>query len=222
MDNALIVDDDTQLLFILKEYLKKFKNKFTVFAVEDGLAAIKALQSRPFQIVVTDIQMPRVNGLVLLSYVHTNFPKTPCIVMTGFGSPLLENQVASGQAQYIEKPFQLSTLADMILKALQMREQLSGTVTGISLPSFLRLIEMEYLTCVAEVTAKDGQKGYLYFFNGTLYNAYDGVNRGEEAALNLLRMDDVQIKFKNPAATKKFPRQIHKDVKTLIEEALLA
>ena len=222
MDNVLIVDDDTQLLFILKEYLKKFKNKLAVFTAEDGLAAIKALQTRPFQILVTDIQMPRVNGLVLLSYVHTNFPKTPCVVMTGFGSPVLENQISSGKAQYIEKPFQLPELADMVLKTLQMRDQLSGMVTGISLTSFLRLIEMEYLTCVAEITAKDGKKGYLYFFNGMLYNAYDGDKRGEEAALNLLQMDDVQIKFKNPAAAKKFPRQIQKDVVTLIEEATQA
>ncbi len=222
MDNVLIVDDDAQLLFIMKEYMKKFKLKFSLYTAEDGLAAIKALQTRPFQLVVTDIQMPRVNGLVLLSYVHTNFPDTSCIVMTGFGSVLLENQVVAGEAQYIEKPFHLPELADMILKSLQVREQFSGKVTGISLNSFLMLIEMEYLTCVAEITAKDGHKGYLYFFNGTLYNAYDGVKRGEEAALNLLRLGNVQIKFKNPATAKNIQRHIQKDIVTLIEEATFA
>lgn len=219
MDNVLIVDDDTQLLFILEEFLGKFKNKFAVYTAVDGLAAIRVLQGRSFQLVVTDIQMPRVNGLVLLSYVHTNFPKTSCIVMTGCGTPMLENQVAAGHGQYIEKPFHLQKLADMILKGLRGPERFSGMVTGISLNSFLLLIEMEYLTCVAEVLSKDGHKGYLYFSNGSLYNAYDGVSRGEPAALNLLQLDDIQIKFKNPVTSKKIPRQIDKDIMTLIEMA---
>ncbi len=217
MENVLIVDDDAQLLFILTEYMVKYKNKFTLYTAKDGLDAIKALQERPFQLVVTDIQMPRVNGIVLLSYVHNNFPETKCIVMTGYGTGLVKKQVTSGQLQYLEKPFDLSQLAEMILKSLHAREQFSGIFNGISLTSFLLLIQMEYLTCVAEITGRDGHKGYLYFSNGSLYNAYDGFRRGEKAAFNLLRQVNVQIKFKNPESTKKIPRQIHKDAAALIE-----
>ena len=56
MDKVLIADDDVQLLLILRETLKKYRDRFEIHTVKDGLAAIKAMQKEPFALVVTDIQ----------------------------------------------------------------------------------------------------------------------------------------------------------------------
>jgi len=62
MDKVLIVDDDAQLLLILAEAFQRYRSKFETVTVRDGLDAIKVLQKERFSLVVTDIQMPKVNG----------------------------------------------------------------------------------------------------------------------------------------------------------------
>ena len=218
MDRILIVDDDAQLLTILKESLKRFKNKFEVITAEDGLAAIIAIKSQPISAVVTDIRMPIVNGLVLLAYIGKNFPGIPCIVMTEYGTPFLKERLQKEVSYYIEKPFEVTELVQAILSVLGRQEGIEGTVKGISLVGFVQLVEMEYLTCLCEISSRDGEKGYLLFDGGVLYSAFYQNLRGKEAAVSLLQMDGVTIKFKKPPR-KKIPRQIALSVSALLGEA---
>ena len=219
MNKVLIVDDDTQLLLILKDSLKRFSKNFEVFTVDDGLAAIKELQKERFSLVVTDIQMPRVNGLVLLSYMAKNFPKIPCIIMTGHGTPDLRRRLERESLHYIEKPFQIPKLAETIMSVLGRQEILGGTLNGVSIAGFLKLIEMECITCLCEVNSPERDKGYLFFDGGTLHTAFYGELRGEKAALKLLQLDSVTIKFRKPPK-KKIPRRIIKRLSTLLAEAM--
>jgi two-component system cell cycle response regulator CpdR len=218
MDKVLIVDDDAQLLLILTEALGKYSGKFKIMTVRDGLAAIKALQKEHFSLVVTDIQMPRVNGLVLLAYLAKNFPKTPCIVMTGHGTPGLEKRLARDSLYYMTKPFKLSEMAEAIISHLDQHVMLGGTLTGVSVTGFLRLIEMECITCLCEIKSADGEKGFLFFNGGTLFNAFFEELRGEEAALRLLKMNGATIRYKKPPQ-KNIKRQIKKDLSALLAEA---
>ena len=132
MERILIADDDAQLLIILKESLERYSDKFQVITVNNGLAAIKALQKLPFSLVVTDIRMPKVNGLVLLAYMGKNFPKIPCIVMTGHGTPFLKKRLQQEAAHYLEKPFDVKDLARVITSMLAegQEQNLGGTVNG--------------------------------------------------------------------------------------------
>jgi len=218
MEKVLIVDDDAQLLLILAEAFQRYRNKFETFTARDGLAAIKALQKERFSVVVTDIHMPKVNGIVLLAYMSRNFPKMPCIVMTGFGSPDLEKRLERDSLYYITKPFELSQMAETIILLLDQNEKVGGTLTGVSVTGFLKLIEMECITCLCELESRGGEKGYLFFNGGTLYNALYGQLRGEEAALVLLRMDSATIRYKNPPE-KKVKRRIYKGLADLLNQA---
>ena len=219
MEKVLIADDDLQLLTILKETLGKYKNKFEVVTVNDGLAAIKALQKQNFSLVVTDIQMPKVNGLVLLAYLAKNFPKIPCIVMTGHGTPFLEERFKRESSHYIEKPFKIPELAESIMSVLGQSEILGGTLNGVSVVGFLKLLEMESMTCLCEIYSQDGEKGYLIFKNGVLYNAFYENTKGEDAARKCFQMRDVTIKFKKPPQ-KNIQRRIKKRLSTLLTETV--
>jgi CheY-like chemotaxis protein len=218
MERILLVDDDEQLLLILTEILGKYKKKFATVAVKNGFEAIQALQKQKFALVVTDLYMPRINGLVLLSYMSKNFPHIPCIIMTGYGTPEMQKRLEKKAAAYIEKPFAVTELADLILATLGQDQNLLGTMNGVSVPGFLKLVESESMTCLCEIQSEDGETGYLVFEGGHLHNAFYNELRGREAAVELFKMDRVRIKFRKPPR-KKFPRRITKSIKNLLKDA---
>jgi CheY-like chemotaxis protein len=216
MKEILIVDDDPMLLTILEESLKRHKDRFEIITAKDGLAAIKLLQKKPFALVVTDLHMPNINGLVLLAYLNKNYPQIPCIVMTAFGTPFLKKRLQQDTSHYIEKPFEIEELAQAVISCLD-QEDLSGTLNGISLVSFLKMIQMEYKTCLCEITGTDKQKGYFYFKRGVPFNAFCGKLKGEAAALHLLQMEAVTIKFRKPPR-KAISKGINTELTALILE----
>ncbi|MDY6951556.1 MAG: response regulator [Thermodesulfobacteriota bacterium] len=221
MHRVLVVDNDAQLLTILKEDLAEHKSRFEIITVEDGLAAIMALKERSFSLVVTEIRIPIVNGLVLLAYIRKNYPKTPCIVMTGHGTPFLRRRLQPDVAHYLEKPFRVAELAQAIRSVLGRGVVFGGIMKGISLPGFLELIEKERITCLCEIMASGVKKGYLLFDGGALYNAFYGGLKGEEAALEVLQMKDVTIRFGKPPE-RTVPRRIETNLSRLVAKATRA
>ncbi len=219
MDKVLIVDDDAQLLTIITDTLKKYKNKFELITAKDGLEAIKVMRKQSVSLVVTDLKMPNVNGLVLLAYMSKNFPTIPCIIMTGYGTPFLQKRLEEEALHYLEKPFKVTDLARSIISILGQEEILGGTLNGVSVTGFLKLVEMEHITCLCEISSSESKKGYLLFDGGVLCNAYSGNIRGVEAALILLKMKDVKIKFRKPPK-EKVSRKIEADLSDLLTEVM--
>ena len=101
---------------------------------------------------------------------------------------------------------------------LGQEQNLLGTMSGVSVSGFLKLVENESMTCICEVQSEDGKRGYLVFEGGTLYNAFYGKLKGKDAAINLFKLDKAKIKFRHPPK-KKFPRQIKSSLSSLIREA---
>ncbi|MDM8555366.1 response regulator [Desulfococcaceae bacterium HSG7] len=214
---VLIIDNDPMLLTILAESFQKYHRRFDLYTAKNGLEAVKKLQKHSFDVLVTDLYMPHINGLVLLTYMSRNHPDIPCIVMTGHGTPFLKKQLKKEIAYYITKPFSMQELAQAIINALG-NEIVKGALNGISVAGFLKMIEIEYKTCLCEIILPDGSRGYLYFEFGVLFNAFHGALKGEAAAFRLLLADNVVIKFrKAPKIT--IPRQIKTELGALIEEA---
>ena len=218
MDKVLIVDDDEQLLLILTEILGKYKNKFEIHPVNSGFEAIRALQEQKFSLVVTDLIMQGINGLVLLSYVSKNFPNVPCIIMTGHGTPEMKQRLEKQYAHFIQKPFSITELGELILSVLGKEQHLLGTINGVSITGFLKLVETEAMTCICEIQSLDGRIGYLIFESGNLLNATYGKFTGPQAAKELFKFDRVKIKFRNPPKMK-FPRKIKSSIPELLKEA---
>ncbi len=193
MDRVLIADDDVQLLTILKDSLEKYKDKFEIVAARNGLEAILALQKQTFSAVVTEIRMPKVNGLVLLGYLSKNFPDLPCIIITDESSGRLKDRLKKEVVNYIEKPFRIPELAKAILSVLDRKEKFGGKLSGVSVAGFMKLIEREQLSCLCGLSSSKQGKGYFLFNNGSLYNAIHGNVKGEKAASRMLQMKDATI-----------------------------
>ncbi len=216
MKHVLIVDDETSLLLTMQAGFDSYKDQFEVLTARNGNEAVEILEATPVNLVVTDLKMPEMDGFELLSYLQNEFPQIPAIVMTAFGTPEIENRLSqTGMMRMLEKPVDFDELTQLILSLLE-KDFAGGTLTGISLTSFLQLIEMEQNTCLMDIKSPAGQ-GLLYFYRGVLYDAVYGDAKAEDAALMMLAMDDVKISFRN-LPSKKLKQRIHKSLMTLIME----
>ncbi len=114
----LLVEDDSHFREVLKDYLEM--KGFVVRDANNGLAAktILELVEYNFDLVITDIRMPEMNGIELLEYILKT-KTTPVIVMTGF-SELLETKSAFeyGATDFLSKPFSMQDLIKVIDRAL--------------------------------------------------------------------------------------------------------
>ena len=106
--SILIAEDEAMLRRVLKKVL--LRAGYEVVLVEDGTQAWEKLQSRNFDLVVLDQNMPGYTGTELLAMIHTQNPKTKVVIASGDSLP--ESAVAP--IGMIEKPFVLSSLLSKI------------------------------------------------------------------------------------------------------------
>lgn len=123
MKNILIVDDNRMILDSLASYLSfKFKN-YHVLTAEDGKKAIEVLEANPVCLVLTDLEMPNVDGYKVIAYAKKNHPSVPVVIMTGSWSLDLQQLVwKTGVVHCIEKPFRFEELEQMVAEVLQDRD----------------------------------------------------------------------------------------------------
>ena len=194
MDKVLIVDSNADFLKSLKEGLDKM-HQFEVLIAGDGEEAIRILSNDKVAVLVTDINMPKFDGLELLAFMTQEHPSTPCVVMTDYGKPWFRKRMDQQEVLYhLEKPFEIGALASAIFVGLNLRDE-GMNYKGMTMASILPLIEIEQKTCRMEVKSAGKGKGYLYFDEGVLIDAHLKGKTGEKAALAISEWDRITIKF---------------------------
>lgn len=219
MKQILIAEDDRILLRILEKDLAKYGDQFHVVLTRNGREAIRALEHMPIDLVVTDIQMPHTNGLVLLAYIHTYHPTIPCIIITSYATSRIRSKVPKRVLRFFQKPFKPEDLAQSIVAILNRTEPYH-TAEGLTVTSYLHMIEAEGISCTFEVEAPDRPKGFLYFDNGILLDAECGEARGEAAATSIIQREISACSF-HDLPDRDIPRQIKADLEDLIRTAII-
>jgi len=109
----LVVEDDADLRAALCDTLALAGYKAQT--ASDGLAAIEILQCQPIDMVITDIQMPGMDGHELLKKIKTQWPDIPVMLMTAYGSiQMAVEAMRDGAVDYLSKPFEAEVLAAMV------------------------------------------------------------------------------------------------------------
>jgi DNA-binding NtrC family response regulator len=120
MAQVLIIDDDPVILEVIGEILKT--RGFQVVAAPNGGAGIRELERDYYDLVLTDLVMPDVDGMQVLEHVVATTPKTTCIVLTGHGTIRSSVEaIKKGAFDYITKPITADELLVVIEKALKFR-----------------------------------------------------------------------------------------------------
>jgi response regulator RpfG family c-di-GMP phosphodiesterase len=116
----LVVDDEPAIRDLLQEGLKDSGYSCTI--ASDGYEALDRLREREFPLVLSDIDMPRMDGVKLLQALQTGHPDTEVIMITGVVDVEVALQaIRMGASDYITKPFNLEQVRFTIRKALDKR-----------------------------------------------------------------------------------------------------
>ena len=116
----LIVDDEETLTYSLYQSFILSQNNYEVVTAASGDEAAEKLITMNFDLVLTDIKMPGMDGLELLSLIKSKYPETKVIVMTAYGSLEKKDEaLEKGASFYIEKPFEIKEIKQLVLEILQ-------------------------------------------------------------------------------------------------------
>ena len=120
-ENILIVDDNYDMLEVLQRNLKALE--FHVFKASSVKEALDILKLTTIDLLISDLQMPEINGLELLKYADEHYPYMPKLVITGFPSVnSAVDAIKSGATDYLVKPFTNAELKKAIEKSLENRK----------------------------------------------------------------------------------------------------
>ncbi|MHB8521213.1 MAG: PAS domain-containing hybrid sensor histidine kinase/response regulator [Limisphaerales bacterium] len=120
MAKILIVDDEKSIRRTLSEFLRA--DGYEVTEAAEAEAALEQLQAAEFDVVVTDIIMPRVTGVELLRRIHNTAPHVQVVMMTG--EPTVETAAASlraGAADYLFKPITKDAILRVVGNAMKLK-----------------------------------------------------------------------------------------------------
>ena len=121
----IIVEDEESILMMLTEFLRS--NDYLVDPFLDGKDALSALKTNNYHVLITDLTMPKVDGLQLINYIQKEYIDTIGIVMTGYGS--LETAISAmrlGAFDYILKPFKFEDILATIDSAIYYYKMLKN------------------------------------------------------------------------------------------------
>jgi len=121
--NILLVDDDRNLVTTLSYGLRKAMGEAISVAVcLNGSEALSLLATQAFDVVVSDFNMPGSSGLEFLSKIRQDYREMILVLITAYGTDVLEEGVRQLGVGYITKPFEPSFLVQMIKNLTQGEE----------------------------------------------------------------------------------------------------
>jgi two-component system NtrC family response regulator len=116
--HILVVDDDDNLRWVLKTQLEDMN--YTVSAAASAEDALVEIEHNPPALVLTDLKMPGLSGMELITRLHADYPEIPSIIITAFGT--IQNAVQAmrlGAYDYLTKPLDFEELAMVMDRALE-------------------------------------------------------------------------------------------------------
>lgn len=118
MAKILLVDDEASIRMALKEILEY--ESHTVIESPDAVAGLKALSQETFDLVITDIKMPKVDGLEFLQQIKDNGFEMPVVMITGHGTiDTAVESIKKGAFDFIQKPLDLNRVLVTVRNATQ-------------------------------------------------------------------------------------------------------
>ena len=151
----LVADDEEDFRVTLETVLGG--EGHSIMTAEDGAAAINLCQEHPFDVVLLDVRMPRVDGIEVLKFIKENYIDTQVIMLTGVDDVRIAvDCMKSGAFYYVTKPYTIDDLLSLLNRALEQRSLVienkvmkselsrlaqSSHLVGAS-PEFVKIIEL--------------------------------------------------------------------------------
>lgn len=156
----LFVDDEPNLLEGLKRMLRPFRHEWEMEFVENGATALECLDQTNWDVVVSDVRMPSMNGVELLNKIKKQHPQTVRLLLSGQADKQLIMDAVGPAHQYLAKPCDAEVLKTTISRACALGDllqdekikQLVSQIESIpSLPSLYFQLEVELQSCDSSI-----------------------------------------------------------------------
>ncbi len=163
MQKLLFVDDEPLVLQGLRRSLHAMSQEWSMTFVESGDAALKVLAQEPFDVIITDMRMPKMDGAQLLEEVKRRHPGMVRMVLSGQSSREALLRSLSPTHQYMSKPCDPAELKVKLAQAFAMRDllenpKLKGLIAGLkSIPSLPAI----YDEVMNELQSEDSSTGRI-------------------------------------------------------------
>ena len=118
----ILLVDDEQIARENLEYILK-KEGYEILAVESGLRALEELEKDEFDLVITDLRMPQVDGMQVVERTKQLYPETEVVVITGYATVATAVEaMQKGAYHYLAKPYQNDEVRILIRQAMEKRD----------------------------------------------------------------------------------------------------
>jgi CheY-like chemotaxis protein len=183
---VLILDDEPELLEIYKKIIGRLPSHPEVRLASDATSALELLETEPFDLFITDLRMPKIDGFQVLLSARSRLPDLKTVVMTGAGNEQYRARAyESGIDLYTEKP---TTPAEIrifseCVEALLAKGEKDGGFRGMQSKSLMDLVQIECLSQNSSVLriTRGTLEGRIWIVNGNVIDAEAQGLRGEEA-----------------------------------------
>jgi putative nucleotidyltransferase with HDIG domain len=119
---VLFVDDEPLVLQGLQRMLRRLTNEWEMAFVTSGPAALKEMESAPYNVVISDMRMPGMSGADLLSQVAKTYPKTVRLILSGHADKNLIVQCVGSAHQFLAKPCEPDDLKSAVRRAQRFED----------------------------------------------------------------------------------------------------
>jgi DNA-binding response OmpR family regulator len=188
-EKILIVDDDPITPLIIEKY---FANRnLTIVTADSAIEGSEILKGDSFSLVITDLNMPHVNGLEFLLWIKQHYPHTQVIIITSGGSGEIKKFAGQkGAVGYFEKPVNLKEL-DTFIKKNVLNKGFSGDLEDIDLLDFIQILAFSGKNKLISVNDPVIKKsGRIYIKDGQIIHAEKSDLTGEDAFYALVKLQN--------------------------------
>lgn len=190
----LLVDDDSSILELLSRYMSHFH--FDHSTAVNGEDAVAKLKEEPFTIVLTDIMMPKMNGMELLEHISHNYPDIDVIMVTGYSQDFrFTDVIKAGASDFITKPFNADELEAKLKRVIREQELIKQLEYISTRDGLTNLYNRRYFDSkLHEETKRAWRQGYDIFLLFLDINKFKEYNDklGHLAGDNvLIRVGDI-------------------------------
>lgn len=188
---VLLLDDDPDVLDLYQQMLLQLPCKPEVHIATSGASAMTLLDSERFNLLVSDLRMPKMDGLQVITIVRRKHPQMRTIVLTGVADEEMRARVYSmGIDLYLEKPSNAKELGFLMqcIEGLLEKEKSGAGFRGVQSKSLVDLIQLECLSGSSSVLKITNGKteGRIWIHNGELIDASTPDAEGEAAFKRIL------------------------------------
>lgn len=124
----LFVDDEPNILKGLQRSLRPMRNAWDMVFAEGGENALKVLEKEPFDVIISDMRMPKMDGDTLLNIVKNKYPMTARIILSGHADKAMILKSMKSAHQYLSKPCKKERLISTINKVCTLGDLLNNSV----------------------------------------------------------------------------------------------